>query len=104
MQRQTGSHIQAVQLILFGLGKRAVGGVLHDDMAGSAGALPAAGVLQLNAEMHGDVQNRLRLSMFVVGQLAGFEFDGAIDVRERYFRHTFIVASRSGTAFRKVVA
>ena len=49
-------------------------------------------MFELNAEIDGDVQNRLGLAVFVVGKLAGLELDRLAEVGERYLGHTFIVA------------
>jgi len=45
-----------------------------------AGAASAAGVLQLDAEIHGDVQQGLGLSVIVIGEFPRFEFHGLTSV------------------------
>src|ERR1700722_18448010 len=62
-------------------------------MAGGAGALPAASVFDLDSEVNGDVQNGLRLTVFVVGNLPGFELDRLVEISERYLGHSFILAA-----------
>ncbi len=91
MERQTGRRVQTIQFVIVSLGQRTVGSVLDNDMTGRAGAVSAAGVLELNPEMEGDVQNRFGLAVLVVRQLPRFKFHGAIKIRERYLRHIFIV-------------
>ena len=44
-------------------------------VARRARAASAAGMLKMDSEVHGDVEQRFRLSMIVVWQLAGFELD-----------------------------
>ena len=41
-------------------------------MAGGAGIVAAAGMLQVNAEIEGDVEQGFRLAVILVGQLPGF--------------------------------
>ena len=62
-------------------------------MAGGAGAASAAGVLKLDSEVDGDVQDRLGFAVFVVGELAGLELDGLVEIGERYLGHSFILAA-----------
>ena len=44
-------------------------------------------MIERDAEVNGDVQNRLRLPVFVVRELAGFELHGLVEIRERNLGH-----------------
>ena len=94
MQRQAGGLVQAVQLVLIGGRKIVVAGLddeLRRDSSG-AGAASSAGVLKLDAEVDGDVQQGLRLPVLVVGELAGLKLDSLIEVGEGNLGHAFIFA------------
>ena len=61
-------------------------------MAGGASAVTSARVLQMNAFAKTDVEQRLRLPVFVIRKLAMFELDG-LPV-DRYLRHSLIIGVR----------
>src|SRR5260221_11286907 len=63
-------------------------------MAGGAGVVSAAGMLQMNAEIEGDVEQGFRLAVIFVGQLPGFEFHRHIGGKKSNLGHTFSIASR----------
>ena len=58
-------------------------------VAGGAGAASAAGVFELDAEVHRDVENRFGLAVLVVGKLSGLELDRLADIGERNLGHNF---------------
>ena len=49
-------------------------------VAGGAGAASAAGMLELDTEVHGDVEDRFGFSVLLVGKFSGLELDRAADV------------------------
>ena len=52
-------------------------------MTSSAGAVSAAGMLKVKAKIHGDIEQRFRLAMFLVGKLAVLELKGLVLGQER---------------------
>src|SRR5436305_6441440 len=72
---QVGSHVEAVGFIVIHF-IQTLGAYLHPEMAGSAGAVAAAGMVQKDAVVESNIPNRLAFAMFLVGQLAVFELDG----------------------------
>ena len=99
MQRQVGRGIQLVEFVIVGF--RQVGVTRSDDhMAGSASATAATGMFQMDAEVHGDVQQRLGFPVILKRQLPVFKFDRLVafcsEIRKCNLRHDFIVASETG--------
>src|SRR5208283_1870938 len=82
VELQVGGHVKAVGLFVVHLAEQLFA-LLHHDVAGGAGAVAAAGVLQVQAEVHGHVQDRLRLAVLLVGQLAVFKFEALVLGKER---------------------
>src|SRR5207253_8225140 len=72
--------------------------LLHDDVAGRAGAVPAAGVLQEDAVAEEDVENRAWTAVVLEGRLARVELDHPLGlagfVQDADFRHRPSLASR----------
>jgi len=113
VELQAGGEVEAVQLEVLGFGD-AFGALLQKDVAGGAGGDAAAGVVQEDAVVFGDVEEGHREAVAVVGQgvegeLDGFVFGlkgdahhifggrlGEIDFRERDFvvRHVSLYSSR----------
>jgi hypothetical protein len=56
-------------------------------MAGRAGTTAATGVFDVEAEMHGHVEERLGFAVLAVGQFLELEFKGIPGGKERHFRH-----------------
>src|SRR5271157_6553071 len=52
-------------------------------MAGGAGAVAAASVLQVQAKVHGHVQDRLRLAVLLIGKLSAFKLERLVVGKER---------------------
>src|SRR3954451_9863123 len=94
VQREPGSHVEAVCLIVVHLGKVGVRSVLDDHVAGGTGAVPTACVLQVHSKVQADVENAFRLSMFAVRQLAGSELSGSTLRQEGDFWHPLSIAKR----------
>ena len=94
MRRQVRGHIHAVQFVIISFGEVGVEAFLHHHVTGGAGAVAAAGVLQVDAEVQRDVEQRFRLTMALIGQIAGLEFDRLADRKERNLGHLFIIAVR----------
>lgn len=92
MQRESGSHVEAVCLVVIHLRQIAVSAILNDDVARGAGAIPSARMLEVNAEMEAHIENAFRLPVFSVGQLAGFEFHGSALGQDGEFRHSLSIA------------
>src|ERR1051325_5199289 len=74
MRRQPPRSIEAIGLIVLHFSQVRFA-LPDDDVAGRAGATPAAGVLERNIEILGDVEERLRFAMVRVRQLARLELD-----------------------------
>src|ERR1700685_708333 len=62
-------------------------------MAGSAGAASTTGMFQMDIEIQRNIENRTRLSVVAVGELAGFEFNRLLLRKESEFGHNSIVRS-----------
>jgi hypothetical protein len=56
-------------------------------VAGGAGAASAAGMLKVQAEVHGNIEQRFRLSVSFVRKLVFFKFERLTRWKERNFRH-----------------
>jgi len=87
VDRQTGSHVQAIQLVVVGFAQIAVTG-FENDVARSTGTASTAGVLDVDSEIDGHVENRLRLAVLVVRHFAVLEFDGLVGIDKRDFWHS----------------
>src|SRR5271166_680252 len=77
LELQIGSHVELVGFVVFH-GTEKFLAFLHHDVAGGAGAVAAAGVLEVKTEVHGDVEQRLRLAVVLVGELAVLELKGLV--------------------------
>src|SRR5713226_8558440 len=75
VELQVGSHVEAIGFIVIHL-IQAIGAFLYPDMAGGAGAVAAAGMVQKDAVVESNVQNGLGFAVLLVGQLAVLELDG----------------------------
>src|SRR6266571_3697428 len=75
IQLQVSSHVETVSFIIvhFGEQPRAL---FYPDMAGGAGAVTTAGVLQMNAVVQSHVKDGFRLAMLHVAQLAMLVLNG----------------------------
>src|SRR5271157_1936925 len=82
VELQVGGHVEAIGFFVVHLVEQ-LPALLHHDVTGGAGAVTAAGVLQVQAEVHGHVQDRLRLAVLLVGQLAVFKFEALVLGKER---------------------
>jgi len=72
-QGQTRSHVETVGLVIVHL-RQVFHAFFYDDVAGGAGAVAAASVLELNAEIQTNVKKGFGLPVLVIRQLASFEF------------------------------
>ena len=93
MQRQAGRQLQAIQLVFFGFGEIVVAR-LDDYVTSRTRATAAAGMFQMEARIHSDVQEGFGFAMFMIRQLPGFELHGLVVIDKGYFGHTFILTSR----------
>src|SRR5215470_6241333 len=75
--RQPGRLVEEIVLLLFG-GRELLEALLHDDVAGGAGAVPPAGMLEGNAVREQHVENRSRAAVVLEGRLARVELDHAL--------------------------
>src|SRR5208337_770382 len=82
VELQVGGHVEAIGLFVVHLAEQLLA-LLHHNVTGGAGAVAAAGVLQMQAEVHGHVQERLRLAVLLVGQLAVFKLEALVLGKER---------------------
>ena len=74
-EREAGGHLEAVAFfVLIHLGK-VLRAFRDDDVAGGAGAVSAAGMFEMYSEVQADIQNRLGLSVLVIGQFSRLEFN-----------------------------
>ncbi len=65
-----------------------------DDVAGGAGTASAAGVFQMKAEVHGDIEQRTRQTMAFIRQLAFLVFERLVGGEKSYLGHSSIVTGR----------
>ena len=75
LRRETPGGVQTIGLVVLHLAEVLLA-LADDDVAGRAGAAAAAGVLERDVEVLGDVEKRLRLAVMRVRQLAVLELDG----------------------------
>jgi len=71
---EAGGHVETIKFVVVGFGQVFVA-VDYDDVASGAGAASSAGMLEVNVEIEGDVENGLAFSVIVVGKLSGFELN-----------------------------
>ena len=77
IELQISSHVEAVRFFVIHLAKQFFA-LFHEDVARGAGAVTAAGVLQMQAKVQRYVQNRFRLAMVLIGKLAMFKLEAAV--------------------------
>jgi len=75
VQLLVGGHIEAVEFVVFGFAY-AIFAVFDPDVAGGAGARPAARVVEEDAEILSDIEERHRLAVVVIRHRAEFELNG----------------------------
>lgn len=86
MQLVIGRLFHPVEFIVVHLGK-VIPAFFDHHVAGRTRAASAAGMLQMEAEIHGDVEHRLRLPVALVRQLALLEFERLARWQECDSRH-----------------
>ncbi len=91
VELEIGGLFHTVHLVVFHLGK-VIEALFRHHMAGSAGAASAAGMFEMETEVHGYVQERFRQPMSLIRQLAGLELERLIGGKKSYLGHTSIVA------------
>ena len=74
IQLQVGGHIEPVGFFIVELAQQFLA-LANYHMTSGAGAVAAAGMLKVNPEVERYIQQRLRLAVILVRQLAGFEFE-----------------------------
>src|SRR4051812_12894478 len=72
-------------------------------MTGGACAAAAAGVFQMEPEIHCDIEQGFGKPMAFVRQFAGFEFKGLVSGKEGHLGHPSIVAGCSLSAYNRGV-
>src|SRR5262249_21894965 len=77
VERQIGGGIEAVQFVVRRL-REVLLAFFDHHMAGRAGAVSAAGMLEMQAKIEGNVEQRLRKPMILVRQLPGLELHGYV--------------------------
>src|SRR5271165_4861955 len=82
VQLQIGGHVEPIGLVIVHFTEQFLA-LPHHHVASGAGAVASAGVLQMKAEVHRNVEDRLRLAMVLVAQLAVFELKGLVVRKER---------------------
>jgi hypothetical protein len=83
VELEAGSHVEAVELEVFGFGD-SLGTLLQEDVAGGAGGDASAGVVEEDAVVFGDVEEAHGLAVAVVGQGIEDELDGLVFGFEGY--------------------
>ena len=86
-----GGLLDAVEFVVFHLGK-VVAAFLYNDMTGGAGAAAAAGVLEVEAIVHGDVEQGAGLAVAFVFKLFRLEFESFAGREKGHFGHLTIIA------------
>ncbi len=86
MQLITGGLFHAVEFVVIHLGEVVIT-LLHHHVAGGAGAATAAGMFEMQTEIHGNIKQRFRLSVSFIWQLVFFKFERLTRWKERNFRH-----------------
>ena len=71
------------------IGRKILGAFFHPDVAGGAGAIAAAGVVERDAEVQGDVENGLLFAVIFVGQFAVLELHRLAFGQERDLHRVF---------------
>jgi hypothetical protein len=74
VELEAGGEFEAVELEVFGF-RDAGGAFLQEDVAGGAGGYAAAGVVEEDAVVFGDVEEAHRLAVAIVGQGVERELD-----------------------------
>lgn len=86
MELVVGRLLHPVEFVVLHPGKIR-SALFHDDMAGCARAASAAGVFQMEAEVHCDIEQRFGFSMAFIRQVATIELECLFCWQERNFRH-----------------
>ncbi len=77
---EVAGGLDAVELVVIHRRKVDLGAGFHVHVAGGAGATSAAGMLELDAEIQGHIQDRFGFPMLLVGKFSGLELDRAADI------------------------
>jgi len=93
MQGEIGSGIQPVHFVFLHL-RQVLFTLLHHNVASGAGVVASTGMLQMNAAIQGDIQQRFRQAMVFIRQLPGFELHRFAFGKKSYFGHTSSIAGR----------
>src|SRR5687767_6199918 len=96
VQCKVGGLINPVRLIILHLAQVFLA-LFHNDVARSAGAIPATGVLELQSMIDADVQQRTRLAVARVRHSGGVPLKGHIVREDCQSRHVAIIASAAGS-------
>ena len=92
IELEVGSLLDAIELIVFHR-RKIFNARFHNDVTRGAGTASPAGVLQMKPEIHRDVQQRFRLAVIFIRQLAGFKFKGFVGGKKSYFGQNTIVSN-----------
>ena len=74
VELQIGGHVEAIGFLVIHFGEEFFS-FAHYDVASGAGAIAAARVVEPDAIVDGDIEDRLGLAVFFVWQLAVLEFN-----------------------------
>ena len=74
---QIGGHVEAIGFVVFHFAEQLFA-FEHMDVAGGAGVVAAAGMVEKDPMIQGDIQERLALAMIFIGQLSVLEFYGLV--------------------------
>jgi hypothetical protein len=88
MRRQSRGFIQSVRLVILDLDQIVVRLVLQNHVAGRAGAISSAGVLELDAKIQANIQDRRWFSVLLIWQLLWIKLDGSAFRQNGYFGHS----------------
>jgi hypothetical protein len=93
VQREAGSLVQPVEFVVIGgVGSQVRVSLFDDHVASGAGAASSARVLDMHAEVDGDIQNGFGLAVFIIRKLSGLEFDSLPLRQKGNFGHILIVS------------
>ena len=76
-EREIGGSLHAIEFVIIHRRKVDLSAGFHVHVASGASAASAAGMLQLNAKVQRDVENRFRFPMLLVGKFSGLELHRA---------------------------
>ena len=90
MKLIVGSLLHAVKLVIFHF-RQVSATIFHHNVASRAGATSAAGVLEMESEVHCNIEQRSRLSVSFIFQCPRFELERLACGQERNLWQAMII-------------